>query len=92
MKVTECTPSASPDWRRTTFYRVELFQAGELAGIEFFDPHELALARQRALASVERGGAERAEVHDDTGTLVFAHPQARDVAPASENGIARNST
>jgi hypothetical protein len=72
------TPSQAPDWRRTTFYRIEVFQAGELAGIEFFDPHELALAQQRPLASVESGGAERAEVHDDTGALVFAHPQACD--------------
>jgi len=74
----ERPPSQAPDWRRTTFYRVELFQSGELAGIEFFDPHELELAQQRALASVEGGGAERAEVHDDAGWLLFAHPQAPD--------------
>jgi hypothetical protein len=74
VKTTDRISSTPPDWRRTTFYRVELFKAGELTGIEFFDPHELELAKQRALASVESGSVERSEVRDDTGALAFAHP------------------
>jgi hypothetical protein len=73
MKVTDEGASPFPDWRRTMFYRVELFQAGERTGIEFFDPHEFAEAKQRALDCVENGSAERSEVRDDTGALAFAY-------------------
>jgi len=76
VKGSDVTPSSVPNWRRPTFYRVELFRTGELAGIEFFDPHELALAKERVLAAAASGDADRAEVRDDAGALVFVHPPA----------------
>ena len=67
---------AAPARCRTTFYQVELFHAAELAGIEFFDSHELDEAKERVMASVASGSADRGVVHDDAGGVLFALPAA----------------
>jgi hypothetical protein len=67
---------AGSDWRRPSFYRVELFQAVELLAIEFFDSHELEQAKRRVITSVASGSADRGAVLDDAGGVVFAHPAA----------------
>lgn len=58
------------------FYRLELFEGGELTQIQFFDSHEFAQAKQSALDAVRDGTADHAEVRDDASRLVF-HPAGR---------------
>lgn len=60
----------------SVFYRVDLFQAGELTGIRFFDSTEFHAAKQCATVAVRTGAADRAEVVDDAGTLFDALPRA----------------
>jgi D-serine deaminase-like pyridoxal phosphate-dependent protein len=60
--------------RRSLFYRLDLFEAGVLTGIEFFDAAELAAAKDRAIEAVTSGGTERAEVRDDAEGIVFHFP------------------
>lgn len=56
-------------------YRIELFEASQLTEIEFFDPHELAQAKERAMSAVDNGPAEHAEVRDDGAALLFRYPR-----------------
>lgn len=61
----------------SAFYRVDLFQGGELTGIRFFDSNEFHAAKQCATVAVRTGAADRAEVVDDAGTSLFdALPRA----------------
>ncbi|HET7316407.1 MAG TPA: hypothetical protein VFI88_03150 [Sphingomicrobium sp.] len=50
---------------------MDLFEAGELAAIYFFGSRELEEATHRAIAAVEDGTADRAQVRDDSGALIF---------------------
>lgn len=55
----------------SAFYRVDLFQGGELTGIRFFDSTEFHAAKQCATFAVRTGEADRAEVVDDAGASLF---------------------
>ena len=59
------------EWQPSKFYRVDLFQAGELTGIRFFESNELHSAKQCATVAVNTGTADRAEVVNDAGMTLF---------------------
>lgn len=66
-----------PERAPSAFYRVDLFQRGELTGIRFFDSTEFHAAKQCATVAVRTGAADRAEVVDDAGASLFdALPRA----------------
>lgn len=55
----------------SAFYRVDLFQSGELTGIRFFESDEFHAAKQCATMAVSNGAADRAEVVNDAGKSLF---------------------
>lgn len=55
---------------RPMFYRVDLFEAGELVAIRFFEPDERRQAEQCAMAAVENGTSDRAELRGDGRSLI----------------------
>jgi hypothetical protein len=56
---------------------MDLFEAGELAAIHFFGSWELEEATRRAVLAVNDGTADRAQVRDDSGALIFDLPLTR---------------
>lgn len=59
------------DGGASTFYRVDLFQSGELTGIRFFESNEFHAAKQCATIAVSNGTADSAEVVNDAGKSLF---------------------
>lgn len=66
----------SPSDAPSKFYRLELFEGGELTQIQFFDSDELDEAKESAISAITSGAADHAEVRDDSLRLIF-HPFGR---------------
>lgn len=71
MKLALASQCSAVKRKAALFYCVELFEGRDLAGIAFFEVHELPEARQSAIDAVQAGAAGHARITDDEGRLVF---------------------
>lgn len=74
--------ASDPAVTRPMFYRVDFFEAGELVAIRFFEPGERKEAERCAVAAVEKGTADQAELRGD-GTRLLMPPFRRTRGPGA---------
>ena len=55
-------------------YAIDLLQGGRSAVTEYW-PQRFDAAKEYAKNAVLTGGAERAEIHDESGELLFYYPR-----------------